>query len=1806
MIPAASSAGTIGEKAGESIAIVGIGSIFPGASDPEQFWNIIADGRSMARQAPPGRWLLPADQVFDPAIGRIDRVYSRTGCFIDTPLDNLNLSGLHVDPELLPTLDPLYHILLHAGNAAFRDAATTRLDRDRVGVIIGNLALPSERASALSREILGAALQEQVLGKARAEAPAISPCDRFVTGLPAALLARSLGLGGKTATIDAACASSLYAIKLAIDELLSGRADAMLTGGLSRPDPLYTQMGFSQLRALSPSGVCSPFDARGDGLVVGEGSGILLLKRTADAVSDGDRIYAVIRGIGLSNDVGGSLLAPSCEGQLRAMRAAYRQAGWDPSAVDLIECHATGTPVGDAVEFASLSDLWRDGGWTRGQCVLGSVKSNIGHTLTAAGSAAIIKTVLAMRHGILPPTANFATPAPGIRLDDSPFRVLAKAEEWPQKGTTRRSAVSAFGFGGINAHLLLEEWQEPVPVEPQPTVEIRPPTAAGEELGTEACPIAIVGIDARFASCEGIKEFRQRTLGGSSPSSPSLPRNWWGIEKSGWLAGGAEGHKGFYIDRIPLPATRFRIPPKEMEDMLPQQALMLLSADAALADARLGREEDLRCGVFIGLSLDLNTTNFTHRWSMKEKAKQWTDQLGLNLSLEEMEEWTGSLRDAASPPLTANRTMGGLGSIAASRIAREFRIGGPSFTISAEENSGIRAMDAAVRALQQKEIDRALAGAVDLAGDVRTVLGNAAFDADSKGTGHAAGTPVGEGAVSLVLKRLEDAQRYGDHVYAVITGIGTATGDNEDREPSARPASASAINRACREAKTSSASVGLLESAGEDPVSFAQALATGGAAGPKIAVGSASAVVGDCGAVSGLASVARTALSLRHRMMPAGPHGTPASGIFIHPPLPHYWLHNRADGPRRAGVSCRGRDGSFSHVILEESSSTGPAADLPGACADEALFVATGTTSDIIAQLSRLQATVSSAAGEDIEQIARQWFSGNVPDPSSPLGLAMVARDRAELLEQMEFARRSLADRPEQGIGTGNPPLPPAMRDRVFFSPQPLGPQGKVAFVYPGSGNHFAGMGLELASRWPGVYKRQDSENMFLRDQFQPDLFWSPSSHEEMEQDHRALIFGQVALGTAVSDIVRQFGVTPQAVIGYSLGESAGLFSLGAWKDRDLMLQRMKESTLFTDDLAGECRAARELWKLLPEEPVDWTIGVVDRPATEVRRSLQKIDRAYLLIVNTPEECVVGGNRQAVERLVKALGGRFFPLRGVTTVHCEVARPVATAYHDLHLFPASPPAGITFYSGAWGRSFEVTTESAAAAILAQAVEGIDYPRVIETAYADGVRLFLEMGPGASCSRMIGSILGGRPHVARSACFPGQNPVSSVLRMLGHLVAERVPVDLAPLYGGIVASSAPPPAQAPQVVLVPGGRPFAVTVPAKKMAAPIVTPSPAPQAGMVPGVEPTTFAPPTAESLAGQLAATFDAARQAHEAYLRFASQVTDTMAQTLSWQMSLLESMQQAGEKWVAPAAPQRSVAFDRNACLEFAIGSVAAILGPDFTEADTFPTRVRLPDEPLMLVDRIVALEGEPRSMTSGRVITEHDVLPGAWYLDGGRIPTCIAVEAGQADLFLSGYLGIDFITRGLAVYRLLDAVVTFHRPLPRPGETIHYDIRIERFFRQDQTYLFRFNFEGTVNGEPLLSMRDGCAGFFTAEELAAGRGIVHTKLDLRPQPGKRQSDWRDPVPMVIESYDASQLDALRRGDLVACFGERFSALAVQNPLTIPGGRMKLVDRVVSLDPAGGLFGLGQIRAEADIDPAAWFLTCHFIDDRVMPGTLM
>lgn len=1429
------------------IAVVGMAGLFPGAPDIETFWQNIINKVDSICQVPEDRWIVAPDSMYSPGYVP-DKVCSkRAGLIKDFVLDP---AGIALDNSLLMELDPLYHMVLHTGREALSNCRISPEDKMRAGVVLAAIVLPTDSSSSITRQILGRSFEEKLFGNRVSSAynGQVKPLDRNqslssrVTGLPAALLAKGLGLKGGSYTLDAACASSIYAVKLACDELRGGRADVMLAGGVSRPESLYTQVGFTQLQALSPTGKCAPFDESADGLVVGEGAGILVLKRLDDALRDKDNILGLIHGIGLSNDVGGNLVAPESEGQVRAMRSAYESAGWSPHDIDLVECHGTGTPVGDAVELSSMRTIWGESERSCEPCAIGSVKSMVGHLLTAAGAAGMIKTLLAFKHKILPPSLNFSKPTKNSPLINSPFQVQTEPRKWQRRDaeTPLRAGVNAFGFGGINAHILMEEWR--------PKSSRTYVLKTGQDSDAEEnSPVAIVGMGAIFGSITSLDDFQDTVLKGDSIIRKRPENRWKGCDAVAWAYPGGKTAFGGFMDEISVSIGEFHIPPNEIKDILPQQLLMLKAAADAMKNAGLPLRPDCiergrpRMGTIIGIGFDFEATNFHLRWNLLNQVEKWkkTYGSGLNIDLDDDETkvWLESLRDSFCPPLTSSRTIGDLGGIVASRIAKEFCLGGPSFVVSAEEGSGLKALEIGVRSLQQKQTDAVLVGAVDLAGDIRTILTNHRIRPYSEREDirpfdpSADGTLPGDGAAALVLKRLDSAVKDGDRIYAVINGIGSAGGGligpgDPLRHSALKEAYRLSLKRSFHDAAVSPSTVSLIETHGsgvgfEDKAEsealydFFSDTKHPCAAGP-VSIGSVKANVGHTGAAAGIASLIKTALCLYRKIIPPfTPVGESENNIlqkdgFYLPSQPEHWPMDVENGCRRACTGAVTTDGNCMHVVLE---------------------------------------SFEDALTDDTLQ-----------DPDAP-----VAGQSPAPKDQPDSGKKHTALQVVQIIG-GRPPCPELPRNKR------LKPQS-------------------------------------------PDLY--------------------------------------------------------------------------ADDPVGSTSGM-----ILPDIPLK------DRKDVKI-----------------PEFSMVDPD------LLKNTG------QTNTNIYADLLEPMT----------------------------------------------------------------------------------------------------------------------------------------------------------KNM----------------------------------------EAVSDAHRRFLKFSSELTDAFGQTFGFQTRLLEKMASCNETGLLPELidspakdignhqpiPTQKPAFSRDMCLEFATGAVANVLGPEFGIIDSYKVRVRLPDEPLMLVDRILSVEGEKGALGSGRLVTEHDVLPDAWYLDGGCAPPCISIEAGQADLFLCSYLGIDFAVKGTRSYRLLDAYVTFHRGLPRPGDIIRYEIEIEKFMRQGETYLFFFSYEGYVGDSHLITMTNGCAGFFTQEEVRNSGGIILTAEDTRPV--HTQSTATFPLsgsdfPAQGETYTDEALEVLRAGNLDQCFGPLFKGICLADSLRLPGGRMKLVDRVLHLDPKGGRYGQGFIRAEADIHPDDWFLTCHFTDDMTMPGTLM
>ncbi|ADP79620.1 type I polyketide synthase [Pseudofrankia inefficax] len=438
------------------IAVVGMACVLPGASDLATFWANVVAGRDAISPVPPERWDVGV-YAEDGSGPTGEKSRSRWGGFLDRiPFDPLRYG---IPPSALASIEPVQALALETARRALEDArlAPDRVDHSRTGVVFG-----TEPNSDLSAAITLRALLPAYYGQVPAELddvlPRITPetFTGILGNIVASRVSNRLDLGGPAYVVDAACASSLAALDLACKELRFGSADVMLCGGADLHNGVLDYLLFSSVGALSPTGRARPFAADADGTTLGEGVACVVLKRLADAERDGDRVYAVIKGLGSASD-GRSLglTAPRPEGQQLALERAYRNAGVSPAEVGLVEAHGTGTIVGDRTELTTLTRVFTEAGARHGGCALGSVKSQIGHTKTAAGLAALVKASLALHHGVLPPTLHVQTPNPAWEPDVSPFVFAATARPWSRPAAERVAGVSAFGFGGANYHAVL-------------------------------------------------------------------------------------------------------------------------------------------------------------------------------------------------------------------------------------------------------------------------------------------------------------------------------------------------------------------------------------------------------------------------------------------------------------------------------------------------------------------------------------------------------------------------------------------------------------------------------------------------------------------------------------------------------------------------------------------------------------------------------------------------------------------------------------------------------------------------------------------------------------------------------------------------------------------------------------------------------------------------------------------------------------------------------------------------------------------------------------------------------------------------------------------------------------------------------------------------------------------------------------------------------------------------------------------------------------------------------------------------------
>ncbi|MDB1088788.1 beta-ketoacyl synthase N-terminal-like domain-containing protein [Streptomyces sp. ACA25] len=1710
---------------GEPIAVVGRGCVLPGALDPDTFWQNIAAGRMSLSAAPAGRWRLPPRWAMGSVDDHLDRTWTDVGGYVRGFESVFDPGGFRIAPERITSLDPLFHWVLYGVRQALTEAGRTG-PLPRGGLVLGNLSYPSTAGSAFAEHVWLSAqrppLRDALLAGERRARP--DARNRFSSGLPARLAARALGLGAGAWSLDAACASSLYAIKLACDRLHDGTADLMVAGAVSRPDPLFLHVGFCGLSATSRTGRSRPFHRDADGLVHGEGAGFLALMRLSEARAAGLPVLGVIRGVGLSNDGRGSgLISPSEEGQVRAMRLAYDVAGVAPESVSLIECHATGTPVGDAVEARGMARVFGAGD----DVAIGSVKSNVGHLLASAGVAGLLKVLGAMRAGVRP--ATLGAPRPLDVLAGTPLRVLTAPEEWVGP---RRAAVSAFGFGGTNAHVVVDPPDDAPPSAapgpargPVPAVRRGGPAAHTPDQDPDPkpgapgarTPVAIVAVGARVGQGTSAEDLRRAVLSG---------------ERRGPAT------------EIAVELTDLCFPPLALERTVRHQLLVLEAAREAAREVSLPRERTM---VVIGTGVDPEVARAGARW----RVPYWLDQSGTAATGPAADH----ARDAFTPPMTAEGVVGSMPNLAANRISTQLDLAGPGFTVSAEEASGLVALELAARAVRSGEADAALVGATDMSCE-------AVHRAALRELGRQ--DEPGDAAVVLVLKPLDAARRDGDTVVALLD-----------------------------------------EEAADEPD-----MVIGD--GPDAVFDPASAF-GRAHAASGLVSVAVAALSLQHRAVPRP--GGPADTAAV---------------ARTARAVVTPLEGPAASVRLR----TGDARPwLPGPAPRLHVF-----------------------SGADRQEVLAALDSGT-ESSAGPARLALVVDGDTTPADRKEAARRWLTRggvRPADVLYRDGP-----VTGRTAF----VYTNGSAA--YPGMGRELM---LALPSLGETVREEHRAVVTRMRSQAEPGVFGQIWAVAELALLHTVFsreVLGlrpDAALGysSGESTALVALGAWPDASGLYEATRDSGLFTTELTGElravRRYWQRRGIQGSQWSSYLVGapleavraELAAEAAVHLMAVNAPGVCVIGGESRACAAVVARIgadRAIELDYDMAAHAPELAEVREVwREAHRRpTVEVPGVRFYS--GATG---QAYRP--TAERAAEAMTAQGLGTIDFAATveqAWADGVRVFVEHGPRRLCTGWIKRVLGDR-------EHVAVALDAPGGAGLRQLclaVGELVVAGVPVQADALLTRLARASTELPRPGPTVTVPVPPSpcLPPLERAVTVLP-----RAPELAPVPDRGPGPLVAPADQETGRLPSPGAVavPSSG-APGQRSSGARGPGATGAGAaaarhgrRVAALHQEVMAAHtETHLRFlrmsALTVTAlTAVGTTGTGPRLPVPVRPPGPTAPRPAtgppapvrsaprplplpaplaeaapepAPRPGPTFDRAQLEHLASGEISALFGPRFAEQDGYAVQTRMPEPPMLFADRVTGIDAVPAALTlpgpvrtDGRIWTETDILPGSWYLDStGRMPAGLLIEAGQADLLLLSWLGVDLLNRGERAYRLLGCEVTFHGGPPEAGDTLCFEIHVDGHAEADGVRLAFFHYDCYVDGELRLSVREGQAGFFTPGELA-GSGGVHWDPAEHAPGGDLPLD-PPAVRCERNGFGADRVRALAQGRPADCFGPGWEATAahVRSP-GLDEGRLRLLDEVTAFDPAGGPWGRGYLRAETSLSPDDWFFTGHFKNDPCMPGTLM
>ncbi|MDR2519896.1 MAG: hypothetical protein LBC69_02400 [Eubacteriaceae bacterium] len=1765
----------------DNIAIVGMGCLYPNYITKENFWQNMIDGEAFTEKV----------DFYGKTIERGRIPADGSDAFFKSKFSGEEFAELD-------KLGDLFKWTAYIVDASLKDAGYygNELAMARTGMALGIFGLPSKEVTPFFANPLKMSVENSirtVLDRDDFTFEYSSGPNKLTTRAlisdtePSVYVADKHSLGGPILNLNAACSSPVYSIKIASQYLMSGKADIMLAGAHCYNQLEEAVSGLLELLGLlEDAGSSNPLDRSSKGAIGGSGAGMFVLKRLEDAVRDHDHIYAVIEGVGWSNDGNGkAILAPDATGQMISYVDAYKE-GIDTN-IDYLECHATGTLAGDLVELHSINSFFGKRG---AQPLLGALKGNTGHFFTASTHAAIAKVLLAMEKNTIPMTINVKNP-----ISD---RVVMENREWAKKGAVKRAAINSFGFGGTNGHMVVREYVEGDPANQQK----RRPFAKDAKM-------AVVGIGMHIGDLKNTPAFYKSLLTDTT-AVKELERERWTFPiddpRLKKTIGIKNLPKGTYINDYDFDYLEFKMPARGNAYLMRKDFLTLQSAAEAVSEAGIDKGDCPKTAVLINISQDYSELNFSITLELRDDIITSLKNSWTFLSDKQVEEVFSIIRHTEGFRDTPDSVTGIIPSIKASRVSSHWGFKGPTMAMMNGDTGFARSLEIAQYLLSQDIVENVVVGTVELNGEVENIYVQQLLDnmelLDEYG--------VCEGATVFVLKKPEKAEADGNFVYGTIDAVNVTGGA---RFSSYEDQISFSLSDSLEDA--GARQIGYVEIPASAPKEGSEALDSllGGKFQEKIEPDELvfDTVERHCGIARGLGAAVAMA---KHLLMLS-------NKIKFAESQNRHQTWTRLGGKRSTLLPTFGTDRTFSSILLSEYI---PQPSLKSRLKTRSFIVPVNGSSpeEFAVQLGELEKTL--AKKREINPAIQDAWKKHAAKREKDLTLCLIAHNKESLLSEIEQAKASASQMGRDGFSWES-------FGGSYLTGEPIGPQAKAVCMFPPGELFNSAKFFETLFRFPdlrGFYERYINGSQ-LAGKGLKGSFLEGNTMELAE------------VRTALEILKEKFRIQGDFYIGASMGEFAAILATD-----NIAVESEGEWHAILDDFYALVQFMHDVDPVandyLPSKVSEWKSYYVSGDRKTLKKLLDEEDLVFESIAGSPRDAIVSGDEAALQRVFKKFHGIAQLTHEAPVSHTPIAKAVYSETTALRLgrkLRFKPALPFTLYDGFTAKPIDPGKDNLVDEIKNIFTETVNFYDMLEATYAAGGRLYIDTSANAICSRWAENTFRGRGHLLISMYPSSHDPEEHFVRTAAKLISHGYSPD------SVTSSFEPRFTDKPSFINVihmsmqhymtadsefdilgdtrerlakifeeaEGVRPAALNsaedhalatvrglmeaigeaseteamnlseanTEAKEASnettrqnEPAVTEKLAQDsqrsgqekaaqtansvqkkteeaaAQALKGVRHTITkdplkepprpiaAVPAAKEIASegkQIALPKSAAAlaqmgyraignraMAYSAYLNSEKQILDDIARKLR---------EQSGKPQALPVPEKRPCLWDRDQIITMTRDSMSAVLGPQYETVDSYKIRARMPLPPFLFVSRITAIDAEFGELKPASIEFEYDITEESLFAEQSNVSYILLTESAQIGIFLVAYMGIDEISGGTLRFRIVDTNATLHSDIPEIGQTFRGVYKITSFLKSGGSTLVISTYNVYVDDRLVLTL-NGIGGFFTEKDLSAGRGIVEAPK-RNAVPFVKKAIRSVPIQKVERTaYTDDELNDYYRGD--------------------------------------------------------------------------